>query len=63
MDRLIYHGIDLDAETALALLEWQAEMGVDEAVGDAPLDRFALPAQAPQPPQQAAPAQLRVLDD
>ena len=25
-----YHGIELDAETALALLEWQAEMGVDE---------------------------------
>lgn len=56
MDRLIYHGIDLDAETALALLEWQAEMGVDEAVCDVPLNRFALPAQAPQQPATAAPA-------
>ena len=29
-----------DAATALALLEWQREMGVTEAILDAPLDRF-----------------------
>lgn len=42
-----YQGTELDAETALALLAWQAEMGVDEAVLDAPLDRFDLPPRAP----------------
>ena len=49
MDHPTWHGIELDAETALALLEWQAEMGVDEPVGDAPVDRFDLAA-APPPP-------------
>lgn len=43
-----YHGIELDAETALALLEWQAEMGVDEPILEAPLDRFDLAAR-PKP--------------
>ena len=34
---------------AKALLEWQMEMGVDEAVGDAPLDRYAFdPKATPQ---------------
>ena len=32
---------DIDHETALAMLRWQAEAGVDLAVGDAPVDRFA----------------------
>lgn len=49
-----YQGIDLDAHTALALLEWQAEMGVDEPVLDSPVDRFELAARpkpvAPMPP-------------
>ena len=31
----------LDWHTARALLEWQLEMGVDETIGDAPVDRFA----------------------
>ena len=48
---LTYDGIALDAQTALALLEWQVEMGVDEAMLDAPLDRFDLP---PRPPAAAA---------
>lgn len=57
-----YQGIALDAETALALLEWQAEMGVDEPVLDAPVDRFELAARpkpaAPMPPlPMQAPAQ------
>lgn len=49
-----WHGIDLDAATALALLEWQAEMGVDEPMLDAPIDRFQLAARVA--PQAAAPA-------
>ncbi len=68
MDRLTYQGIELDAETALALLEWQAEMGVDEAMGDAPVDRFLVPAAVPpQPPiamtPPAAPALTLTADD
>ena len=55
---------EMDPPTALALLEWQLELGVDTAVGDAPLDRFeavavsrpaavpaaVVPAAAPMPP-------------
>ena len=36
-----YRGFALDAETALALLQWQAELGADEPCLDAPLDRYA----------------------
>lgn len=32
----------LEWHTARALLEWQLEMGVDEAICEAPIDRFAL---------------------
>lgn len=31
----------LDWHSARALLEWQAELGVDEAISDRPIDRFA----------------------
>ncbi len=34
---------------AKAALEWQIELGADEAIGDAPLDRYELVAQAPKP--------------
>lgn len=53
-----YQGIELDAETALALLQWQAELGVDEPVLDAPLDRFELAARPKPmtPPPSTAPA-------
>ena len=34
-------------EDALALLAWQIELGADEAIGDAPVDRYALPAESP----------------
>ena len=34
----------MDHATALALLEWQIELGADEAIGDAPVDRYALAA-------------------
>lgn len=67
MDHMTYQGFELDAETALALLDWQLEMGVDVPMLDAPVDRFDLPARvAPDlPPAQvraAAPA-LPGLDD
>ncbi|WP_282602389.1 uracil-DNA glycosylase [Paracoccus sp. PARArs4] len=56
MDATTYQGIELDAETALALLEWQMEMGADMPVMDAPVDRFDLPARPELPPLPAAPA-------
>lgn len=34
----------MDHATALALLEWQMELGADEAIADAPVDRYALAA-------------------
>ncbi|MFB1025061.1 MAG: uracil-DNA glycosylase, partial [Octadecabacter sp.] len=49
--------------TAKALLDWQVEMGCDEAIGDEPVDRYALkdvktapkPVQAPSTPASAPP--------
>ena len=60
-DRATYQGIELDAETALALLDWQLEMGVDVPLMDAPLDRFDLPARAAPAPVAAAPETPPVL--
>lgn len=40
-------------EEALALLAWYREAGVDETVGDTPVDRLAAP--APDPPDAPAP--------
>ena len=52
-----WKGMPLDAETALALLEWQREMGVDEPIGDLPVDRYAEPLRPPAAaPEAAAPA-------
>ncbi|WP_051416253.1 uracil-DNA glycosylase family protein [Paracoccus sp. J55] len=54
-----FRGFALDAETALALLQWQAELGADEPCLDAPLDRYVMPERAeppPAPPPAAAPA-------
>lgn len=48
---LTWRGVDIDGWTALALLEWQRELGVDEPMLDAPLDRTNLP-----PPPKPAPA-------
>ncbi|SIT06343.1 uracil-DNA glycosylase [Paracoccus saliphilus] len=53
---LTYQGIELDAATALALLEWQTEMGADEPISDNCLDRFELAAR-PKPPVPQMPAQ------
>lgn len=41
-----------DRDLALALLRWQVEMGVDEAIGDAPVNRLVAP---PPPPKVAEP--------
>lgn len=42
-------GWQSEFEIARACLEWQVEMGVDEAICDAPIDRYALdPAPAPK---------------
>lgn len=40
MSDLSYRGFAVDAETALALLQWQAEMGADEPCLDEPIDRY-----------------------
>lgn len=38
----------LDYQTAQALLAWQMELGADEAVGDAPVNRYEVPVAAPK---------------
>ena len=50
-----YRGITLDAETALALLEWQLELGADEPVTDTGLARLT-PVAAPEAPSDTAAA-------
>ncbi|MCV6586172.1 MAG: uracil-DNA glycosylase [Marinibacterium sp.] len=49
----------LDSWTALALLDWQVELGADEAICDQPVDRYALAAEARKVKAKpaAAPAQ------
>ncbi|ARE40222.1 Uracil-DNA glycosylase, family 4 [Rhodovulum sp. P5] len=37
----------MDSHTALALLQWQIELGVTEAIGDAPVNRYQAEAQKP----------------
>ncbi len=44
----------LDHHTARALLEWQIELGATEAIGDAPVDRYALPDKAAKAKKPAA---------
>lgn len=53
---LHYRGAEVDGALALILLEWQCELGADEAMLDAPLDRFApVAAMAEAAPGEAAP--------
>ena len=52
-----------DWDAALAALAWHVEAGVDEALGEAPVNRYDLPAEAPRaaptaPAQPAAPPAL-----
>lgn len=49
---LTWRGVEIDGWAALALLEWQRELGADEAVLDAALDRMDLPP-PPKPPEVA----------
>ncbi|MDW4499770.1 uracil-DNA glycosylase [Sulfitobacter sp. D35] len=44
----------MDYHSALALLEWQVELGASEAIGDAPVDRYALPSVQPRPARDPA---------
>lgn len=44
----------VDFHTARALLEWQIELGADECIGDAPVDRYALPDKLAKPKQPDA---------
>ena len=39
----------MDHHTARALLKWQIELGATEAIGDVPIDRYALPQRATPP--------------
>ena len=48
MDSLTHHA-------ALAALAWQVELGVDECIGDAPIDRYDAPAVAPKAAVSAEP--------
>ncbi len=48
---------------ARACLEWQVEMGVDEAICDAPVNRYALEAKPSKPaPVSIAPAVMEAVD-
>ncbi|WP_420587228.1 uracil-DNA glycosylase [Ruegeria sp.] len=44
----------LDYHSARALLEWQIELGATDAIGDAPVDRYALPDTTPKAKKPAA---------
>lgn len=44
----------VDFHTARALLEWQIELGADECIGDAPVDRYELPVKLSKPKQPEA---------
>ncbi len=46
--------------TTAELLRWHLEAGVDETIGDSPVDRFAEPPQAAAPEPQPAPHQAPV---
>ena len=60
-DQATYRGITLDGDSALALLDWQLEMGCDVPMLDAPVDRFDLPTRmAPAAPVSQAPPPPRL---
>ena len=40
----------MDFHTALATLDWQIELGADEAIGEEPVNRYDLPKAAPKTP-------------
>lgn len=46
----------MDPANALASLEWQIELGATEAIGDTPVNRYEVPAEAPKVKPAAAAA-------
>ena len=46
----------IDYHAARALLEWQMELGADEPVGEVPVNRYEVAAEAPKPAATTAPA-------
>jgi uracil-DNA glycosylase len=50
------HVAEMDFHAARALLEWQMELGADEAICEAPVNRYALAAEAPRMARDATPA-------
>lgn len=58
--------VNVSREDALAMLKWYGEMGVDEVIGEAPVDRYAAAAQAPKPakpPLRQAPRQPQAMSE
>jgi DNA polymerase len=48
-----------DTYAALAALDWQIELGAVDAIGDSPVDRYALAVPEPRPsPAEAVPAAM-----
>lgn len=45
-----------DYHQAKSLLEWQIDLGADEAIGEEPVNRYETPAKAPKPAPVEAPA-------
>jgi len=56
---------EIDHHTARALLEWQVELGVTEAIGETPVNRYEMPDQPPRrkPVAPAAPPVARLAGD
>ncbi|MEM9434307.1 MAG: uracil-DNA glycosylase [Pseudomonadota bacterium] len=46
---------ELDFHAAKALLEWQCELGVSDAIGESPINRYEAPVAAPKPAQSDEP--------
>ncbi len=53
----------MDSALALSLLEWQLELGATEAIGDAPVNRYEVPAAKPVAAPAAVPPPLPALED
>lgn len=51
----------MESATALALLEWQIELGATEAIGDVPVNRYEVPKVVPKP--ATAPVAAPVAED
>ncbi len=54
---------DLEFHANKAMLEWQVELGADEAISETPVNRFDVPAALPVVPVGRAPAPAAAPDD